>query len=297
LSAATPIREQREGGYSSASRWIVERPDGVRAFVKAKAPPSPERATGAVAEALVSGGIDAHMVPVLLDYHFGGDDTPTVLAFEDLSAARWGTPITEADARALRAALDELADIAAPGGIEPLRPHETHGAGWAHVPPLADVAAQLGLWPGDWLERSLPTLAAAAATVSTAGSSLVHDDLWLQNWCRAERGAVLVDWAGAALGNARLNHAWGEAGIRAAGGPHGRLVAPDDADHDGWAAYMAGLATSYVLCYVEHAEAMPRLHATQAREAMACLEWACEALAIEPPDFAPSLLAHGPWQP
>jgi hypothetical protein len=60
---------------------------------------------------------------------------------------------------------------------------------------------------------------------------------------------------------------------------------------------MAGLATSFLHWGHEHAAGMPRLLATQSREAMACVLWACEALDVEPPTFAPSLLALGPWQP
>lgn len=289
---ATALREVREGGYSPASRWIVERSDGTRAFVKAKAGESPDRRLEA--ERAVSQHVHASCLPRLHAAHLARRGT-SVLVFEDLSGARWGTPLSEADARSLRVALDELSEVEAPSALQPLEPHEAHDVGWWHVD--ADAFERLGLGSPGWLARHAGELHDAARSVTVAGPALVHDDLWLQNWCRAGRGAVLVDWAGAALGNPRFNHAWGEAGIRAAGGPAGQVLGPDDPDHAGWAAYMAGLAASFVLGDLEHVDALPRLHATQAREAMATLTWAAEALELEPPTFAPALSALGTWMP
>lgn len=294
-SEAVPVREQREGGYSAASRWIVERPDGARAFIKATSPPAPAGLSGAEKESIVGHADLGDVVPALLGAVFGGDDSPTVLVLEDLSDARWGTPVTPADARSLRDALETLASRPAPWGLDPLAPHATHDRGWRHVDP--EAAERVGIAPAAWIERHRDVLVAASDTVDVSGDSLVHDDLWLQNWCRAERGAVLVDWAGAALGNARLNHAWGEAGIRASGGPAGIVLGAGEGDHDGWAAYMAGLATSFLVGDEQHAEAMPRLHATQAREAIACITWACDALEIERPPIAPVFASLGPWEP
>ena len=60
---------------------------------------------------------------------------------------------------------------------------------------------------------------------------------------------------------------------------------------------MSGYAASFLASCVQYAADMPRLHATQAREAIACIAWVCEALELESPTIAPALLAHGPWQP
>jgi hypothetical protein len=115
--------------------------------------------------------------------------------------------------------------------------------------------------------------------------------------CRIGVAPTAVDWSGAALGNPRFNHAWGEAGIRAAGGPAGIVLGPGEGDHDGWAAYMAGLATSFLVGDAAHAQELPRLHATQAREAIACIAWACDAIEIERPKIAPVFASLGPWEP
>jgi hypothetical protein len=228
---AARVREVTEGGHSPASRWIVGRPDGLRGFVKAKhAPEDGARDERFEAERIVSEQV---ALPCVLRLHAAAvaGDGPHVLVFEDLSDARWGTAVSDADADALCQALDALAAERAPAGLRVLERHDAAGDGWRHVE--AATFERLGLGSEAWLEQAREALIAAADSVDVTGVSLVHDDLWLQNWCRADRGAVIVDWSGAASGNARFNHAWAEAGIRAAGGPRGRLLTAGDQDHAG----------------------------------------------------------------
>ena len=296
---AVPLREVRDGGYSPASRWIVERSGGARAFVKARA----ARADGTGdpwfdAERVTCEAQPGTMIPVLHAWS-SADGGPRVLVLEDLSQARWGAPVTVDDAGALREALDELTSVAVPGALRalPLSEDVDDDDPWVLASSHGDVLEQLGLFDVGWLARNVDTLVAASSGVVIEGDQLVHGDLWRQNWCRADRGAVIVDWTGAARGNGDANLAWGEAGVRAAGGPAGIVLARDDPGHDAWAARMAGLAALFLALDVERAPELPRLHATQAREAMAAVGWACDALEIESPTFAPALLAHGAWEP
>jgi hypothetical protein len=128
---------------------------------------------------------------------------------------------------------------------------------------LAPAAARLarsGLVGDGWLARALPDLLAAEGSVDLEGDRLLHPDLFLQNWCRADRGAVLVDWAHPSRGNPMFNLAWGELGVRSAGGPANVVLA---AGHPAWAAYMAGQASWFLIDH--ETPPVPRLAETERR--------------------------------
>ncbi len=134
---------------------------------------------------------------------------------------------------------------------------------------------------------------AAEQEADPSGAQLVHCDLWLQNWCRAPRGVVLVDWDASARGNVALCRAWGEAAVRTAGGPGGVVLA---AGNGAWAAWMAAQAVSdMVNCW--NRPLPPRLLETQRREAFASLCWACDELGLPPPEPVGGFLPPGPWRP
>lgn len=261
-----------EGGYAPGERWLVRFEDGGTAFVK--------NAWRVADEILVYSSVRARCLPELLAY---ADD---VIVIEDLSSARWGTPVTEADCDALSAAFDELLGVRAPDGIGPV----TLTPRWADIAAEPDRLLRIGLADEAWL-RHLPVLVEADATVDLAGDRLVHRDLWLQNWCRAERGAVIVDWYGAVAANPMLMRAWGEAGIRAAAGPQGRVLKGEP----GWAAAMAGFAAWFLS--EDPPDTDPRLVETERREAWATLRWACDELDLPYPEPGPQLRDLGPWRP
>jgi thiamine kinase-like enzyme len=178
--------------------------------------------------------------------------------------------------------------MTAPPVLEPVQPEPN----WAELSQRVGDLVDTGLFDADWLDRHLDVLTANAAGVDLHGDRLVHHDLFVQNWCRADRGAVLVDWAAAGVGNAELSRAWAEAGVRAAGGPNG-VVMPSP--QPGWASWTAGLFAHYLS--VQHRWEKPaRLVETQQREAHAALVWATTELDIPMPevrsDFGP-----GPWRP
>jgi hypothetical protein len=224
---------------------------------------------------------------VLLGYDPGGDGVPRVLVTEDLSAARWGTPLDVDDVAMLGDALDELAGVVAPGGLPPC---DLEG-GWASFVDDRAPLVATGLVDDSWAQVHLPALAAAAATVDQSGDRLLHTDMWLQNWCRAARGVVIVDWAGTRAGNPQLMRAYAEAAVRAADGPPGLLLAGDP----GWASWMAGLTATYLA--EQHDDAAPRLLETERREALACLHWACAELGLPMPTSSAPFAALGPWRP
>jgi hypothetical protein len=286
LTGREPVaaREVREGAYSNAARWVVTFAGGPAAFVKAEV--ADDGPYGTHTEHLVYAAVALPCLPALYGYEPGGEDVPRVLVTEDLSGARWGAPVTAADAGLLGDAFDALAGVPAPAGLAPV----TFEPGWARFARDPAPLLATGLVDAGWLDRHLPALAAAEATVDTAGDRLVHLDLWLQNWCRAARGAVLVDWAGAAAADPLLMRAWAEAGVRAAGGPPGLVLRGEP----GWAAWAAGIAGSFLS---ENAGTYVRLLETERREALATLRWACAELGLPEPAVSPPFAALPTWRP
>ncbi len=302
LANARPLRRitNDHGAYSPAGRWIVELPDSTRRFVKAMRT-RPSMRHGLECEHLVLVALDGSVAPRVRAWHAGSevDRSPNVLVVDDLSGASWGTPVDEIRARQLRDALDTVATTTPPGELDALPAIDPWpGCGWQQLLERPAPLVARGLVDDAWLAQHGHELRTAAETIDCSGQGLVHGDLWLQNWCSTPDGARLVDWTGAAIGNPRLNHAWGECGVRAAGGPSSLVLGADDPDHDGWAAWMCGLACSFVAFDDFDRAEHRRLHLTQLREAAAALEWVCEALDIElPGTLRETAVAAGPWQP
>lgn len=293
---ARPLRTLDEGAYSPAHRWIVELAPGRRAFVKALVVGCDarqlEQQRSAYARDL------GPIVPTLLGWLPPTDTLPTLLVTEDLSAAHWGVPVTEADARALRTTLDALALHAARADDDPftIADRAPDAPTWAAFLDDPSPLLATGLVDEAWCNASVEPLAAAAARIDPTGDGVVHGDLWRQNWCVAQRGAVLVDFS-IMRGNPAVNHAWAECGVRAAGGPGGIVLGREDEDHAAWAAWMSGVAARLFMHSMPwHAE-LPRLRETELREAIAGLRWACAALHLPQPPLHPGLEPDGPWRP
>ena len=260
-----------EGGYSPGERCVVRFADGGSAF--AKCAPLVED------EHLVYSTVPLPCLPRLVAFE------PGLLVTEDLSSARWGTPVTEADADLLAAALDSLRDVVAPAGLGAF----PFGPKWRELAAAEAALLGTGLVDEGWL-RHLPVLV-AAEDVPVAGDRLVHADLWLQNWCRAPRGAVLVDWAGASAANHLAMRVGAEAGVRAAGGPPGRVLRGEP----GWAAFYAGVCAWFLTGDLP--ADLPRLTETLRREAWATLCWACDELDLPYPRPSEAFTSLGPWRP
>ncbi|MCB0877823.1 MAG: hypothetical protein KDC46_02430 [Thermoleophilia bacterium] len=302
LDGAVPVRRltNEHGAYSPAGRWIVELDDGERRFVKAMR----ARAVGRHGVENEHRALELLGVPWVAQIHAwraGSEqhETPSVLVVEDLSDAAWGAPLDQARADGLRRTLDHVATVTPPGDLATLTAQEPfRGCGWPRLLERSRAIVELGVVDQAWIDEHGPALADAATQVDCSGSGLVHGDLWLQNWCSRGEHAVLVDWTGASIGNPRLNHAWGECGVRAAGGPAGRVLAPTEPDHDAWAAWMSGLACSFVAFDDFDRAEHHNLHLTQLREACASIRWACEAHALPAPASLAAVEARaGAWRP
>ena len=294
-SGAEPVMAITDGAYSRAVRWLVTWPDGRRAFVKAGRYPDDDH--GLHIEHAVYAALRADFHPAELGWHEGNRQGGeiSVLILEDLSSAHWGTPLTHNHADALAHALDQIAQCDAPSGVPRLPADAPHWRpAWAHIADDPQPLLTTGIVDAAWLERNIDRLVSLEARAELSGDSLVHGDLWRQNWCHADsRGAVLVDWAGAVRANAIINQAWGACGLRAAGGPGGRVFT---ADHeDVWATWMCGRALDFAIDAAP--DPRPRLVETTLREAAAALTWMCEATGLEPPRTHARALVAPQWRP
>jgi hypothetical protein len=151
-----------------------------------------------------------------------------------------------------------------------------------------------GIVDSAWFAAHIDELVALEAQVDITGNGLVHGDTWRQNWCIADRGAVLVDWSGAARGNPLLNRAWAECAIRATSGPN-NIVFPADSDEPVWATWMCGRALGFVVDVMD--DPRPRLVETVLREAAASIDWMCNTLGIDRPTIAPRAQVDSAWRP
>jgi hypothetical protein len=224
----------------------------------------------------------------------GGEHS--VLVLEDLSHARWRAPVSVDDVEKFSTAADEIANIDVPSEIPPvdLDNWKWHSAWSGFVADSSKLIAS-GLVDQQWLDQYLAKAAAIESKVDIRGDSLAHGDLWLQNWCRTgDRGAVWVDWSGACRANSLLNRAWGECGIRAAGGPKS-IVFPKNDDEPAWAMWMCGRTLSFAAEW--HTDPRPRLVETLMREAAAALDWMSEACDLPRPLSSDAAIVHAAWRP
>lgn len=296
-AGARVLHEVHEGAYSRAGRWLVELPGGERAFVKAGR--YPDRGHGLHLEHAVCNAIDRPFVPRVLAWHEGDPAAGdlSVLVLEDLSHARWRTPLERPDVQRLADALTQLTAVDVPAGIPDIAPGDDHvRPAWSLFERDGAALVATGLVDADWLDAHALRLAQLEARVELCGSQLVHLDLWLQNWCRLDdRGAVIVDWSGACRGNARINDAWGECAVRAGGGPGGVVLPAGADDEPQWAAWMCARALDFAVQSAN--DPRDRLRETILREAAAALAWLVEACDVPMPQLAEHARVDPAWRP
>jgi Phosphotransferase enzyme family len=241
------------GGYTRARKWRVTLDDGTRLFAK-EAPAS---------EIAVYEAVDAGFLPRVHDVRDG------IVLLEDLSDAHWPPPYPD-DSAPLLAALEQVAATRPPSQL----PRLTDGSRWQAIASEPRPLLALGLCSADWLDRALPALIEAEARVPRSGDAFVHYDVWARNLCFADRGAVLVDWAMAHIGNPRIDLAFALLSLRVEGA---RTPAVDD--EPGLAAYVTGVvATEASLPPPEWAAAGANLREDQKSDLAIALPWVAQQL-------------------
>lgn len=263
-------------GYTHAEKWIVDL--GVRtAFVKASADAV---ARGQIErEASIIEAVRAPFMP--RSYGSGTVDEWTVLVLEDLRDAHWPPPYPDGG-EALLETVTQVAATAPPPGL-PRRPEcRPHGTYWQRIAADPDPVLANGPFSAAWLEAALPLLDAAESNARLDGDDLIHDDVWAGNVCYTSRGALLIDWPGAGIGDRRIDLAYAVLSIRSSGAEPPRLDFPGEA---AYAALLAG-ANAYqaarpVNPLIAHGD---QLRVGWLYDLDFALAWVCELLGLPPPD-------------
>jgi aminoglycoside phosphotransferase (APT) family kinase protein len=130
-----------------------------------------------------------------------------------------------------------------------------------------------GMSSREWLEASLPVLREAAETAPVDGDALLHLDVRSDNICLTERGAVLVDWNQACIGNPELDVAAWLPSLRLEGGPEPEEILPGGG---GFAAVLAGFFGSRV--GLPPPPTAPQVREIQRAQLEVALAWASREL-------------------
>ena len=274
LGARVVALRRVEGGYSVAFRAVVELSDGRSVFVKAGEEPVTSEFLRA--EQQFYRAVQAPFMPDLVAWD---DAEPPLLVLEDLSGARWPPPWDETSIRSVRATLAAVAATPPPDGLSTVRAdEETLLGGWAAIERDPEPFLSLGLCSQEWLARSLPALREAAESAPIDGDALLHLDVRSDNICLTARGAILVDWNHACIGNPDLDLAAWLPSLRLEGGPAPESMLPGAA---GFAALLAG----FFACRagLPPPETAPHVRAIQLAQAGVALPWAVRELGLSKP--------------
>ena len=209
------------------------------------------------------------------------DDDPPLLVLEDLSGAHWPPPWDDAMIDAVRETLAAVAATKAPGR-HPARGSPSRSARHPAGPRSRPTRRRSSRWASarsDWLARRSATLREASETAPIDGDALLHLDVRSDNLCIAERGAVLVDWNHACVGNADLDLAAWLPSLRLEGGPEPEEILPGA---PGFAALLAGFFGSPGRPAGARRR-RPTCGAFQLAQLEVALPWAARELDLPPP--------------
>ena len=270
---ARPLLRLSGRGYTLMERWLVDLPDGTRAFAKLAVD---EPTAGFLRdEHRVYASLEADFLPRLLGWDDDGE--LPVLVLEDLSGAHWPPPWRAGDVDLVRQALDEVHAAAPPAGVPLLTLDMLHT--WREVESDPAPFLSLGLCSPEWLETALPELLAASERCDVEGETFLHLDVRSDNICIAKGRAVLVDWNWASRGNPQVDFAFWLPSLSLEGGPAPAELFPDAGDLtavvSGFFAPIAGRPPP---------AGAPTVRALQLAQLEVALPWAVEALGLPPLD-------------
>lgn len=263
-------------GHTHAEKWLVELDDGRTVFVKGATEPSARPQVEREAALLET--VAAPYMP----YTYGAStvDGWTVLVLEDLSRAHWPPPYDDRG-EALLESVRQVAATAPPRGLRRQLEGRPLGTYWQRIAENPERVLAHGLFSETWLEDAQPILHDAESSARLAGADFLHGDVWAGNVCYAKRGAILIDWADAFVGDRRIDLAYALLSIRETGAMPPPVEFPDEA------AYAALLAGS---CAFQAAQPVDKsikhgsvLRAGWLHDLEYALEWACELLELPSP--------------
>ncbi len=279
IGAATGARliswQHVVAGHTHAQKWLVELHDGRKAFVKAGTETSARAQIER--EGILLESVDAAYMPDV--YGTATVDGWSVLVLEDLSGAVWPPPFPDRGGALLDTVM-QVAATPAPHGLRRRPQDRPLGTYWQRIAADPDPLLGLGLFTARWLGSALPVLDAAESAAQLAGDDFIHDDVWAENVCYADRGVLLIDWASASVGDRRIDLANALLSIRASGTRPPSIGFPEEA---GYAALLAG-AYAYQAAQPTD-DSIPRASVLRAHWLQSlefALDWASELLGLEP---------------
>jgi aminoglycoside phosphotransferase len=280
ITAATTARptswQHVVAGHTHAEKWLVELHDGRRAFVKAGAEGSAR--TQIEREASILESVAAPYMPSL--YGAATVDDWWVLVLEDLSGAQWPPPYVDRGAALLETVM-QVAATPPPHGLARRPEGRPLGTYWQRIAADPEPVLAHGLFSADWLESAQPVLDAAESSAVLAGDDFLHDDVWAGNVCYTGRGALLIDWASATVGDRRIDLAYALLSIRSSGDEPPPADFPDEA---AYAALLAGANAYHAAQPVDESiQHESVLRAGWLHDLEFALDWASELLRLEPP--------------
>jgi hypothetical protein len=262
-------------GHTHAEKWLIELPDGRSAFVKAGKETSAR--VQIEREASILESVAASYMPVL--YGAATVEDWSVLVLEDLSHGEWPPPYADRGA-ALLETVEEVGATPPPRGLHRRPPGRPLGTYWQRIGAEPEPVLAHGLFSAAWLEEALPALEAAESLAQLAGEDFLHDDVWASNVCYTERGAVLIDWASACIGDHRIDLAYALLSVRSSPATPPPVNFPDEA---AYAALLAG-ANAYQVAQpvdqsIKHESV---LRAGWLHDLDYALDWVSELLELAP---------------
>jgi Phosphotransferase enzyme family len=255
------------GGYATAYHAVADLEDGHSVFVKA----GTEEVTSRFLRDEI-GFYRSFQAPFMPVFHGADDGDPPILVIEDLREGRWPPPWDGDAVNAVRQTLRGVASSTPPEWLEPVATDWLRG-GWAGIERDPEPFLSTGMCSRDWLEASLPVLREAAETAPVDGDALLHLDVRSDNICLTERGAVLVDWNQACIGNPELDVAAWLPSLRLEGGPEPEEILPGGG---GFAAVLAGFFGSRV--GLPPPPTAPQVREIQRAQLEVALAWASREL-------------------
>jgi hypothetical protein len=254
-------------GYATAYHAVANLEDGLSVFVKA----GTEEVTSRFLrdEIRFYRSFQAPFMPV---FHGADDGDPPILVIENLREGRWPPPWDGDAVNAVRQTLRGVAGSTPPEWLEPVD-REWLTGGWAEIERDPEPFLSTGMCSREWLEASLPVLREAAETAPVAGDALLHLDVRSDNICLTERGAVVVDWNQACIGNPELDVAAWLPSLGLEGGPEPEEILPGGG---GFAAVLAGFFGSRV--GLPPPTTAPQVREIQRAQLEVALAWASREL-------------------
>lgn len=270
-------------GYTPAGRYLLQAPDGSRAFAKVANRPDVAgwlRREAWVYEALAP----ASYLPEVLGFE-DHPDSP-ILLLESLEDAHWPPPWTRARAEAVRQVLDDLHALPYPQDPDPRPPLVLPG--WSEIAKDPAPFLKLGISDLRWLEDNLSTLEKAAWKVELAGETPSHLDVRSDNLCWRGERVLLIDWNHFQGASPGVDLGFWLPSLWAEGGPPPWHMLEDGA---GFAAKASGFfAERAGGPFLPHA---PKVREIQFTQTVPALAWACRELGIPEPQGERYLALRG----